>query len=154
MGNLNFNAENVDPKKHNDLLPEGLYLINFLPPKEGESAIKAAQNGSGEYLSLCAQIIQGEHEGRLLFVNLCLWHNKANVVAIAERELSAICHAVGVMKVADSSQLVGLPMGAFVKIKQGKDGRDPQNVIDSYCSKDEYLERINAPKSTNAPAWG
>ena len=70
-------------------------------------------------------------------------------VEIANRELSAICHAVGVLKVRDSNQLHYKRMLVSVVVEK-RDGYQPQNVVKGY----KPLEGAGAAATTveTAPA--
>lgn len=96
-----FDAENTETPSH-DPLPAGNYTVAIT-----ESEMTPNKAGSGEFLKLTMSVIEGEHEGRLLFTRLNLVHPNEKAVAIAKSELAAICKAVGVMKPQDSSDLHG-----------------------------------------------
>ena len=50
-------------------------------------------------------------------------------VEIAQRTLSAICHAVGKLKVSDSPELHLIPMWVQVRVRPPKGEYDASNVI-------------------------
>ena len=121
-----FNAQEVEPQSSFDPIPAGEYTAMIT-----DSEMKPTKNGAGEYLQLVFNICDGEHEGRKVFARLNLNNPNQTAVEIAQRELSAICHAVGVLTPNDSSDLHDKPMTIKVKIRQSP-GYDPQNEISAY----------------------
>ena len=100
MAALNFNAENVEPQQSFDALPPGRYEAII-----SESEMKDTKAGTGQYLQLTFTVVGGQHEGRKLWSRLNLVNPNATAVSIAERELSAICHCVGILVPQDSEEL-------------------------------------------------
>ena len=114
MANLNgFNANNVKPSQSFDPLPAGKYLATITA-----SEMLPTNNGNGQFLKLEFVVAEGEHKGRKLWSRLNLNNPSAQAVEIAQRQLSAICHAVGVLEPRDSVDLHNLPL--MVKVKIGK----------------------------------
>ena len=65
MPALTFNANNVAPSTGFDAIPAGKYQAVI-----SQSSIKATRNGSGSYLELTFEIIDGEYKGRKLWSRL------------------------------------------------------------------------------------
>jgi hypothetical protein len=100
MAALNFNAAKVEPQQSFDALPPGRYEVII-----SESEMKDTKAGTGQYLQLTWTVVGGQHEGRKLWSRLNLVNPNATAVSIAERELSAICHCVGILVPQDSEEL-------------------------------------------------
>ena len=100
MAALNFNAADVEPQQSFDALPPGRYEAII-----SESEMKDTKAGTGQYLQLTFTVVGGQHEGRKLWSRLNLVNPNATAVSIAERELSAICHCVGILVPQDSEEL-------------------------------------------------
>jgi hypothetical protein len=100
MAALNFNAAEVEPQQSFDALPPGRYEAII-----SESEMKDTKAGTGQYLQLTFTVVGGQHEGRKLWSRLNLVNPNATAVSIAERELSAICHCVGILVPQDSEEL-------------------------------------------------
>ena len=98
-----FDANTVEPADFS-ALPAGDYSVLI-----SSSEWKPAKSG-GQYLSLTLQVLEGPHQGRFLWHNLNLNHPTAQAAEIAQRELSAICRAVGRMTIEDTEQLHDIPM--------------------------------------------
>ena len=100
MAALNFNAAAVEPQQSFDALPPGRYEAII-----SESEMKDTKSGTGQYLQLTFDVVGGQYEGRKLWSRLNLVNPNATAVQIAERELSAICHCVGILVPQDSEEL-------------------------------------------------
>ena len=96
MANLNgFNANNVDPATDFEPIPTGKYLAVIT-----DSEMKPTKSGSGRYLELTFQVIDGPHKNRLLWSRLNLENPNELAMQIAQGELSAICRAVKALTAA------------------------------------------------------
>jgi hypothetical protein len=105
MAALNFNAAAVEPQQSFDALPPGRYDAII-----SASEMKDTKAGTGQYLQLTFDVVGGQYEGRKLWSRLNLVNPNATAVQIAERELSAICHCVGILVPADSEELHDRPL--------------------------------------------
>lgn len=132
MANLNgFDANRVDPASNFDPLPAGKYLAAII-----ESEMKPTKSGTGNYLQLTFQVLDGPHKGRLLWARLNLDNPNATAVQIAQGELSAICRAVGVLVPHDSVELHNLPLVISVRCKKRADTGEITNEIGGYAKKE------------------
>lgn len=151
MANLTgFNAAEVDPSVSFEALPAGKYLAVIT-----DSEVKPTKSGSGEYLQLTFQVIEGPHKGRLVWARLNLQNKNETTVTIARAELSAICRAVGVMAPKDSVELHNLPLQIRVACKKREDTGEITNVIKGYEKKPSALASgpRPAPPPGGAPPW-
>ena len=152
MANLNgFNATEVEPTTSFEPLPAGKYLAAIT-----ESEMKPTKSGSGSYLQLTFTILEGEYKNRILWARLNLNNPNATAVKIARSELSAICHAVGVMQPRDSVDLHNLPLVITVKLKKRDDTGELTNEIKGYARKDAAGangQQPQAPVADNTPPW-
>lgn len=148
MANLNFNATDVDPAVGYDPLPAGKYLAAIT-----ESEEKPTKSGSGSYVQLTFQILEGEYKGRLVWARLNLDNPNATAVKIARAELSAICRAVGVMSPKDSAELHNLPLVISVGVKPRKDNGEPSNVIRSYEKRGAAAKPPAAATGNGKAPW-
>lgn len=123
----NFDARGVQPKQDFETLPPGDYPVMMV-----NSEMKATKDGTGQFLYCEFDVIDGPMKGRKLWDRLNLVNKNAKAVEIAERTLSAICHATGVLNVTDSEQLHGRAMLAKVKVKPADGQYGPQNEISTY----------------------
>ncbi len=143
MANLDFNANDVEPSNEFEPIHAGKYLAVIT-----DSEMKPTKSGTGNYLQLAFQIIEGEYENRMLWVRLNLDNPNATAVQIARSELSAICRAVDVLTPGDSTDLHDLPVVIHVRVKRRNDTGELQNEIKGYSSKDN--SKPESPKLSNA----
>lgn len=127
MGNLSgFDASKVKPTSF-EPLPAGWYTVVIT-----ESENKPTKAGTGSYLQLTLEVVDGEYKGRKLFERLNLENPNAQAVEIARGTLSAICHAVNVLTPRDSSELHNKPMQANVSLRRRADNGEMTNEIKGY----------------------
>jgi hypothetical protein len=132
MANLgDFDASRVDPATPFEPLPPGKYKVQIT-----QSEMRPTKDGSGSYLWLELDVLEGEHAGRKLFDRLNLNNSNPQTVEIAQRTLSSICYAVGRLKVSDSSDLHLIPMTVDVRVRPPKGEYDASNRI-RYLRRDE-----------------
>lgn len=130
MGNLQgFNAEKVEPQGSFDPIPAGWYTCMIT-----DSEMKPTKSGAGEYLQLRLDVIDGEHENRVIFDRLNLVNDNQTAVDIAQRTLSSICHAIGVLEPQDSSDLHDKPMRVKVSVRPAGNGYDASNEVKGYAA--------------------
>jgi hypothetical protein len=135
-----FDATSVEPSTPYELLPAGNYLAQIV-----ESEMRVTKNGMGRFLWLMLDILDGEHKGRKIFDQLNLVNPNPTTVEIAQRTLSAICHATGKMHVSDSEELHLIPMTIQVKIKPPKNGYGESNAI-AYLPSDRGAAAVRVAK--------
>lgn len=150
MSTLTFDATEVDPRKTFDPIPAGKYVAVIT-----ESEEKATRAGTGSYLQLTFQVIEGEFEGRKVWARLNLNNPNDQAVGIARAELSAICRAVNVMKLTDSSQLHDIPLVIKVAQRPNKESGEVSNEIKGYDPKAATTTAKPTPPSGGAttPPW-
>lgn len=151
MANLNgFDATTVDPNVGFDPIPAGKYLAVIT-----ESVMKATKAGTGEYLELTFEVIEGPYKGRKLWDRLTLKHPNELTVQIARGMLSSLCRAVSVMKPNDSLELHSLPLVLSVSMKNREDTGEPTNVIKGYAKRDTATspQPDTAATNGNTPPW-
>jgi hypothetical protein len=140
--NKGFNAANVEPSQDFQPMKAGTYkaIIN-------SSSLEPAKTGSGTNLVLEFKIVEGEYKNRTLKQWLCVQHAKQETQEIAQRNFSAICHAVNQMQVTTTEQLHGKPM--LVRIALEPDNRDPEKLQNRIKS---YMPMLQSVKPEAAPA--
>lgn len=148
MANLgNFDANNVEPATDFEPLPAGKYMAVITA-----SEMKATKTGSGHYLELQFQIIDGPAKNRLLWSRLNLDNPNAQAVRIAQGELSAVCRATGVLTPRDSVELHGIPLTIGVRLKRRSDSDELTNEIRSY-EKREAASGAPQQATASTPPW-
>jgi hypothetical protein len=147
MANLNnFNANEVEPASF-EPLPAGKYLAVIT-----ESEMRATKSGTGQFLYLTFQVLEGQFKGRKVWARLNLKNPNPQAEQIARGQLSAICRAVGVMQPRDSVELHNLPLVITVKVKNREDTGEPQNDVTGYAKK-ESSPAAPPQAATSTPPW-
>ena len=126
LESLNFDANQVQPNSF-ELLPAGEYEAIIVA-----SSMDMTKDGTGKFLKLELQILNGEYQNKKLFDRLNLINPNDQAVQIARGTLSAICRAVGVMTPHESTELHNRPLRIKVGIREGKGEYNDQNVIKAY----------------------
>jgi len=147
MATLNFNAANIEPAAPISALPPGRYPVVI-----SKTEMKDTKAGTGQYLQIELTITSGTAANRKLWARLNLVNQNQQAVDIAYRELSAICHAVGVLQVNDSDELLGREMMVDVGIeKNGQTGEDT-NRVKGYAAVSATPAKSALPASKPAAA--
>ena len=141
-----FDATGIEPAAGYDVLPAGKYVAQII-----ESEMRVTSNGMGQFLWLMLDILEGPYKGRKVFDQLNLVNQNPTTVEIAQRALSAICHATGKLQVADSEELHLIPMTIQVTVKPPKNGYGERNAIRYLLPKDGVPSAAPA-KPQAAPA--
>jgi hypothetical protein len=120
-----FDATAVESNAPFQVLDPGRYRVQIIA-----SEMRITKDGQGKYLWLELEVLEGEHRGRKLFDRLNLVNASPKAVEIAERTLSAICHAVGKSRIEDSEELHFIPFLADVRVQPSKSERyGPSNTL-------------------------
>lgn len=128
MASIIFDATNVEPADSFDCLPKGKYLCMAI-----DSKIKPTKSGTGEYLEITFEVIDGQGKGRKIWDRLNIRNSNKKAEEISQRQLSALCRSIGVMNLSDTDQLHNIPVVLDVEIEQ-REGYDPQNRVKGYSS--------------------
>lgn len=110
MLQLNFDATNVAPSAPAAAIETGWYPTNIIMTE-----MKPTKAQDGFYLEIKFRISSGVNAGRTLTSRLNLQNKSQQAVDIAYGELSAICHAVGKLRVGVAAELHGGALEIYVK---------------------------------------
>ena len=155
--NLNgFDANTVDPQESLEPIPAGWYKCAITASEE-----KPTKAMTGSYLQLEIQVIEGEYQGRKVFDRLNLNNPNQTAVEIAQRTLSSICRAVGVMMPRESSELHDKPLMVQVSVKPADGTYNASNEVEEYATIDggqvnsapPAAFATSAPAAVNQPPW-
>ncbi len=142
---IQFDATQVDPNPVYEALPAGDYLAVVT-----RCEVKQTKAGNGQYLELEFDVQSDPYRGRKLFDRINLWNPNPKTVEIAQRQLSALCHATGVLQLADSDQLLG--QTAIVSINAENDPQyGVRNKVKGYKAPEGMRQPAQAPRAS-APA--
>lgn len=150
MPALGTDYQNAKPMDDFTPIPVGDYKAVIT-----ESEVKPTKAGDGQYLSLRVEIIEGEYQGRIIFVTLNLWNPNPKAVEIANRELATIVAAVGRPGAQNSEELHNIPMTIKVGIQPGQGEYGPSNRIKNYLPYASPAAQTKpAPATASSPAQG
>jgi hypothetical protein len=149
-----FDATTVAPREDYTPLPTGEYRAQIV-----DSDLKPTKNNDGHYAELVFECMDAPHKGRKVWARLNLDNKNPKAVEIAQRDLSAICHATGRLQIKDTFELHNKPLiirVEFVKadgLRQKNDG----NEIRAYKAIDGGTPvAASAPvaaQAASAPPW-
>lgn len=131
MSLINFNAQGVPPATGElEPIPAAWYDV-AMDQSEMKPTKDAATTGNA-FLECRFNVLSGQYAGRKLYTRLNIKNNNPVASEIAYKELSAICHAVGIMQVQDSQQLHGIPLKVKVKVRAAEGNYGASNDITTF----------------------
>jgi hypothetical protein len=140
-----FNAAEVTPQTARTLLPKGWYTVVI-----SNTTNKINKAGTGSYLELELQVVDGEHNGRRVWDRLNLDNPNQTAVDIAKASLSSICHAVGALTPRTPEDLKDKPLEALIDIQPAKGEYSESNVVRGYQAVQGSKPKAKAKKPTVA----
>ena len=147
---LIFDAGTVVEDTDFAALPNGEY-----PCIVKESEFKENKAGTGKYLNLRLDIIDGQYKGRVIFDRLNLQNKNEIAVEIAKKQLAGLCRAAGKIKIKDSSELHNIPVTVRLTFKKGTNGYDDSNDVKKYlpfASATQSTAETTTPFAANSEA--
>lgn len=139
MALLRFDATQVAPDTGMEALPAGWYNVMIV-----ESEVKPTKDTTGLMLVMQYKVMDGQYANRLIFARFNIKNNNPVAQEIAYKQLSAVCHAVGVLQVEDSQLLHGKPFKVKVKVRKADENYEASNEPTAY-------KRIDEPTDGPAP---
>lgn len=126
-----FDATKFDPTQGVPSLPVGKHPVVIV-----NDEVKPTKDNSGGLLELTVEIADGPSKGMKGAIRLNLYNQSQQAVEIAHRQLSAICHCVGVFQLTDGRQLHNLPFMIEVALQ-----KDPEAAKKGYTEVVRYYDR-------------
>jgi len=152
-----FDASQVPEQQEFSALPEGQYVVIAT-----SSEMKPTKAGNGKFLQFVFEVLDGPQKGRKIWARLNLVNPNQAAVDIAQRELAAICRAVGVLKPSDSAELHNKPILLTVAVELD-DRKRENNIIKKYeavtpgaqlnTGPVTMLAQPSAPAAAATPPW-
>ena len=140
-----FDPNEAEGRNDYSPLPTGVYSMQII-----DSAWKETKSGSGKYIKLEFEILDGEQTGRKYWENLNLVNPNETAVKIARGTLKEICESVGIFSaLEDTEDLHFKPLLADVVCKPRKD--DPaqmENNVRKYMPLENGAPQGRVAKST------
>lgn len=117
MAKLNFDAQSVAPQATYTPIPAGVYTTLIV-----DSEVKPTKSG-GTQAIFTLQVADGQFAGRKVFARLNVRNASAEAERIGQAQLSALCHAAGVLQLQDTAQLHGKVVRAKVTVRKDDTGQ-------------------------------
>lgn len=111
-----FNAHQFDPSQGGGSLPVGRHPVVII-----ESEVKGTSANDGGLLELTLRIIDGPAAGTTGPYRLNLYNKSEKAVEIAHKQMSAICHVIGVYNVTETQAMHNLPFLIEVGMQKGEE---------------------------------
>jgi hypothetical protein len=146
MAQFHFDASTVAPQASTGPVPAGTYLAQIM-----ESDVAPLKSGKGTGLKLTFEIIDGQYKGRRIWENLNIQHENDETQRIAQSQLSALCHAVNVIKLQDTAALHHKPVNLRVVVREAQGQWQASNNVKGYESAGGPVPAFSAPVQTAAP---
>ena len=118
----------ADPNAgHSDYspLPAGWYKVRIT-----EADIKETKAGTGNYIKVRYDVLDGTHAGRVVFGNLNLRNPNPKAEEIGRQQLSRLMLAMGLTQVTDTDQLIGGELSIKLAIQKSDQYGDSNDVKD------------------------
>lgn len=144
MPAYSFDATEVEPRVGFDPIPANKYMAVITDSEEKET-----KKGDGSYVQFTFEVIEGEYKGRKLWARLNLNNPNDQAVSIARAELSALCRAVNVLKLKDTTQLHDVPLTIKVTQKADPQTKEIRNEIRGY----EPAALVKSPATPAKAPW-
>jgi len=126
-----FDATNVDTTDQFDVIDPGDYTVQVV-----QSEIRVTKAGTGQYIWLELDILDGQYQGRKLWDNVNIINPNPKAQQIGEKILAQICKACNLGGVTDSEQFHFKPMTAKVTVQPASGQYGPSNQVKSYKAVD------------------
>ena len=127
------------------LIPDGWY-----PAIVKEATLSNTKDGTGKYITINFQILEGEYNGRRVYSEIINIVNKNPVAEdIARKTLAQIMTAVGLATIADTDDLINAPMDIFVSTKKSDQFGD-KNQATKFRQINDQIQ-VEAPKPIDFP---
>ena len=156
MAHFSFDASTVAPQAVTGPIPAGTYLAHCT-----ESDVGPLKSGNGTGLKMTFEILDGQYNGRRVWENLNIQHTNEDTQRIAQSQLSALCHAINVIKLEDTAALHFKPVKIKVVVREAQGQYQASNNIKGYESAGgtpvAFVVSAEAPATaavvSKAPAW-
>ena len=150
MGNLSqygFDAATTEHVETSfDPLPNGEYVVAIM-----KSELRNNKAGTGNYIWLELEVVEGEHKKRKLWAQLTFQHQSEMARKIGQSQFADVCKAVGVPKPNDTSELHHKPLAVEVQIEKREDNGKLTNNVRRFFGKIEMSPQD--PANDDSAPW-
>ena len=156
---FSFDATGIDTSDDRGFepLPQGKYNAMII-----ESTVKDTKAGTGKYIELVCQVLDGAHVNRKIWHRLNIVNPNPQAENIGRKDLAVLMSNLGLPpQMGDTQELHGKPFVMGLKISQ-RDGYEPSNDVSftgpatNQPTAAPMVGRPTPPPTatTAAPPWG
>jgi len=153
--NLDLTSTEIELPKSSGPLPAGWYSAMIV-----DSIEKPTKAGTGSYIELSFQIVDGEYANRRIWDRLNLNNPNETAVRIAQQTLAAICDAAGKSRqIAQTEDLHDVPLQIRLEIKSDavygdkNEIRGYRKASGSTMAARPVAQAAAQPAATSKPSW-
>ncbi len=128
MATIKFDASKIPAHAAAALLAPGAYEARII-----EADLRPVRSGDGRALQIAFELTAPEHLGRIVWARLHIETRNIHVQQIAQQELAALCHALGIKSLTDTREMLGKHARITLGIRRRDDG-DSANVVRAYAA--------------------
>lgn len=141
---LEIDLTNVETSSGFDLLPKGKYTAMVV-----DTVLKPTKAGTGEYLEITLEIVDGNGRGRKVWDRLNIRNANKKAEDISQQQLKALATACGqtITPGFNTDMLHNVPVTIELDIET-REGYDPQNRVKNYIASNNQSHQIFAPRTT------
>jgi hypothetical protein len=130
-------------------LPEGWYTTQITGAE-----LKDTKSGTGKYIKVEHTVVGEQFSGRKVWGMINIQNPNEKAEEIGRQQLNKMMTAVGLAKLEDTDELVGLDVSIKLKIKEAANGYDASNEVKGYKAMGSAPAGASAPKAeSSAPPW-
>jgi hypothetical protein len=146
-----FNSNGVDPSygAGGSYLPPGKHPVVIVA-----SELKPTKDTTGGYLALTLEAIDGPAKGVQMVDRLNLHNKSAEAVRIANQQLSAYCHVIGVFAFNATEELHGKPFVVETKVRSDNANQTEIAALFDINGNPPGHAGAGAPAGGGNTAWG
>ena len=104
-------------------LPSGWYKVVVIGTE-----LKQTKSGTGSYLKVQYQVVDGQYQNRTVFQNLNLVNDNPVAVKIGQQQLGQVVRACGLESIRDSSEMHAKVLEIELKVRKSEDYGDSNEV--------------------------
>jgi len=150
MADLGFTFNNDDaPEDEFADLPVGDYVCMIT-----ESAMKPTRAGTGEYIGLRVEVVEGERAGRLMFENLNIKNPNEIAVKIALQKIAEINKAFGMDTVKNTEEWHNKRVLVTVSLDKKGQTRTKFKPVNEQSTSQGTAKTSDSSSADNTPPWG
>ena len=118
-----------------------------------ETDVKKTKSGTGIYMSLTHEIMDGEYKGRLIFDMITIENQNEDAQQIGTKQRNSLFAACGKAKIHDTDEFLNIPIKIKVRIGTANEGYDPKNEISDYKNVTDVKKEVKPQASKSSPPW-